>query len=103
MEQLAPEVTARLRKLAEKSKGSKGPPPLPDPGERFAEMEAAKAWGIPWGEWLLMSPTHRAEMWAHEQHRALREAAMGDVAGELEKESRPSARDAMLSRLGIPS
>jgi hypothetical protein len=43
-------------------------------------------------------------MWAHELHRALREAAMGDPdADGAGSEKRPSARDAMMAKFGIPA
>jgi len=107
MAQLAPEVTARLREKREKEalKDAKsGRVPLPDPGAGYSEKEAAKAWGIPWGDWMVMNATHRAEMWAHEQHRAMREAAMADdgPASAPEKDlKRPSARASMLSHYGV--
>lgn len=37
-------------------------------------MEAAKAWGLSWDEWLRKPVVRRAEMLAHEMHRNLRAA-----------------------------
>lgn len=68
-----PPELARWKPRENESDG-KHHPPLPNPGNRYYEIETARNWGVPLHIWDCIPENKRAEMIAHENHRNQRNA-----------------------------
>jgi len=76
---------------------------LPAPLLREREMEAAKAWGYRWSDWLAESPVLRGEMMAHETLQNLRTGYLSERARlSAERESKGKGAPSAAAR-GIMS
>jgi hypothetical protein len=81
---------------------------LPSPGTKFFEWETIKAFGCSVLEWERLPVATRAEMMAHEIHRAMRESW---TAERLPKDGRGAAStrkvdapwQGIMSQLGLPT
>jgi hypothetical protein len=66
-----------------------GPEHLPAPDWLFTEMEAAKAWGIPWPDWKRLRLQERVEMTGHELEKAKRD---GYISEQISKEGKEGTK-----------
>jgi hypothetical protein len=80
---------------------------LPSPDETALEMEAAKAWHLDWAAWSRVPLVPRAQMFAHEMERWLRDAYRDwHVRKQADKPAggpagpAPGTREGMWARMG---